>query len=47
MTHEKVPNGEHAGGPEHDHSLPNAWEFPTYDNAGDSDLPALDSDLED
>lgn len=46
MTHENVPDGEHDNGPEHDHTLPNAWEIPTHDTVEESDLPALDGDLE-
>lgn len=47
MTHEKIPNGEPTGGPEHDQTLPDAGEIPTFANVEQSDLPALDSDLED
>lgn len=47
MTHENVPNGEHDDGPEHDDTLPAAGDIPTHDNPDDSDLPALDGDLED
>lgn len=43
MTHEREPNEEAAGGPEHDESLPNAWEVPVAD--GPDDLaPMTDED---
>jgi hypothetical protein len=47
MTHENIPNTEHDDGPEHDTTLPNAGDIPTFDTAEESDLPALDGDLED
>lgn len=47
MTHEGVPNEEHDDGPEHDDKLPDARDIETFDNAEDSDLPALVGDVED
>lgn len=47
MTHENVPNGEHVDGPEHDDTLPDAGDIPTFDTPEGSDLPELDGDLED
>lgn len=44
MTHELIPNGEHADGPEHDHSLPDAADIPVHDDPADSDAPPLEED---
>lgn len=32
MTHEHKANKESVGGPEHDHSLPDAGDVPVYDD---------------
>ena len=36
MTHEREPNAEPEGGPEHDDSLPDAWEQPVYATAAEA-----------
>lgn len=44
MTHELIANGEPQDGPEHDHSLPDAVDIPTYADPADSDAPPLEED---
>jgi len=45
MTHEITANGEHANGPEHDHSLPDADSIPGDLSPADSDAPLMTADL--
>lgn len=45
MTHERLANGEHHAGPEHDHTLPDADQIPGDLTPDESDIPALDQDL--
>lgn len=45
MTHEVIPSGEHADGPEHDHSLPEADQIPGDLTPEQSDAPLLEADL--
>jgi hypothetical protein len=47
VTHENIPNTEHDDGPEHDTTLPNAGDIPTFETAEESFLSPLDGDLED
>lgn len=44
MTHEHKP-GDELGGPEHDHTLPDADEFPGDLTPEESALPPLEGDL--
>ncbi len=40
MTHERTPPDEH-GGPEPDHTLPDADSIPVHQDPADSDAPPL------
>jgi hypothetical protein len=40
MTHEYDPDDEAPEGPEHDHALPDAIDFPVYADPAESDRPA-------
>ncbi len=44
MTHE-IRDGDEDGGPQHDHSLPDADSIPTYADPAMSDAPPLEHDL--
>lgn len=46
MTHEHHANSEHADGPEHDDSLPDAASIPTYADPEMSDGALLPADLD-
>lgn len=45
MTHEIEPSGEHAHGPEHDQSLPDAAEIPGDLTPQQSDADPIETDL--
>lgn len=44
MTHE-IKHGDEVGGPEHDHSLPDADSIPGNLSPEDSDGPPMEDDL--
>ena len=47
MTHERRRNEEAEGGPEHDHSLPDATDIEVHRDPPDSHSPLIENDLED